>query len=64
MDCPNARLPVPINEAEAILDAFWDEHLSPLGACTLDGSRGRPAGKLLPPTGAPCRTRTWTIFPS
>lgn len=37
---PPARRPVPINESEAIIEAFWDEHLSPLRRYTLRAARG------------------------
>ncbi len=30
-----ARTPIPINEAEAIIDSFWDKDLSPLGSYRL-----------------------------
>ena len=34
------RQPVLLNEAEAIIEAFWDEHLSPLAQYTLRNTRG------------------------
>ncbi len=47
-----ARLPVPLNEAEAIIEAFWDEHLSPLTRYTLRAARtARRKGKRPPPLG-------------
>ncbi len=40
MNSPPVRLPVPLNEAEAIIEPFWDERLSPLATYTLRGARG------------------------
>jgi hypothetical protein len=40
MKSPAPRLPVPLNEAEAIIEPFWDERLSPLASYTLRNARG------------------------
>ena len=41
---PTGRPPVPINEAEAIIDPFWDERLSPISHYRLrNGRASRPA---------------------
>jgi hypothetical protein len=40
MSTATLRQPVLLNEAEAIIEAFWDEHLSPLAQYTLRNTRG------------------------
>ena len=40
MTAVSLRLPVLLNEAEAIIEPFWDEHLSPLACYTLQDAHG------------------------
>lgn len=38
MIAPTPTLPIPINEAEAIVDSFWDQHISALPQYTLNAN--------------------------
>ena len=61
MAAPTLRSPVLLNEAEAIIEPFWDEHLSPLAhyALTAPGSPRPPRAR----TRAPAHVSTVGIAP-